>query len=97
MSGLKQIAARRGLPAHRYSRLFYREFIENVRRHGRLREMEFMTRYFAAMKNPLLPFRFAVLGLKLMARGKVGLQLPSGGKRPLEALFKKVDELESRS
>ncbi len=96
MSGLKQAAARRGLAAHRASVLFYREFIDSVRRHGRVRELEFMSLYFAAMKNPLLPLRFAALGLKLMARGKVALELPSRGRRPLEALFRKVEELEGR-
>jgi heterodisulfide reductase subunit C len=48
------------------------------------------------MKSPILPFRFAVLGLKLMSKGKVTLQLPSRGTRPLEGLFEKVQELEGR-
>lgn len=95
MSGLKQAAARRGLAEYRVSTLFYEKFIESVRRHGRVREVEFMTLYFAALKNPLMPFRFAPLGLKLMAKKKVALQLPSRGRRPLAALFRKVEELEA--
>ena len=56
MSALKQIAAREGMVQHRQGILFYRSFLESVRRHGRVREMEFMTLYFNGMKNPLLPF-----------------------------------------
>jgi heterodisulfide reductase subunit C len=59
--------------------------------------MEFMTHYFAALNNPLAPFRFASLGIKLMRKRKISLQLPSKGQRPLEAIFQKVEELESGS
>jgi heterodisulfide reductase subunit C len=96
MSRLKQAAARRNLPGYRSSSLFYRKFMESVRRHGRVREMEFMTLYFAAMRNPFLPLRFAALGMKLMAKGKISVELPSRGTRPLEAMFAKIHELEGR-
>jgi heterodisulfide reductase subunit C len=56
--------------------------------------MEFMTLYFSALKSPWVPFKFAPLGMKLMQKGKVSLQLPSKGTSPLEKLFKKVAELE---
>ena len=95
MGALKQIAAREHLVNYRQSTLFYKNFMDSVRRHGRVREMEFMTLYFAAMKNPFLPFRFAPLGMKLLARGKVSVQMPSRGRRPLESIFRKVEELES--
>ena len=94
MGALKQIAAREGLSQYRQSSLFYKSFLESVRRHGRLREMEFMTLYFNAMKNPLLPLRFAALGMKLMLKGKVALQIPSKGNGALAALFRKAAELE---
>jgi heterodisulfide reductase subunit C len=94
MSALKQIAARDNLGRYRHSTLFYKKFIESVRRHGRVREMEFMTLYFSALKSPWVPFKFAPLGMKLMQKGKVSLQLPSKGTSPLEKLFKKVAELE---
>jgi heterodisulfide reductase subunit C len=97
MSRLKQAASRKGLAAHRTSTHFYLAFLESVRRHGRVREMEFMTLYFSSLKNPLLPFRFAPLGIKLVAKGKVPLQLPAKGESPLAALFRKVEELEARS
>ena len=69
--------------------------MESVRRHGRVREMEFMTLYFAAMKNPILPLRFTPLGIKLMRKGKVSVQIPSKGRSTLSTIFKKVEELEA--
>jgi heterodisulfide reductase subunit C len=97
MEALKQIAAKENLAAYKQSTLFYKNFIKSLRRHGRVREMEFMTTYFSALKNPLAPFRFASLGFRLIKKRKISLQLPSKGRRPLEAIFKKVEELESRS
>ena len=97
MALLKQIAARRGLSQYKQSTLFYKNFMESVRRHGRVREMEFMTLYFAAMKNPLVPLRFTPLGMKLMSKGKVSLKIPSKGSGALNAVFKKVEELEAGS
>ena len=94
MAALKRAAARKGLKSCRSEIHFYRAFIDSVRRHGRVREMEFMTLYMARMKSPLLPLRFAPLGLKLMGKGKVPLQLPSRGKGKLEALFNRVETLE---
>ena len=94
MAALKRLAARRGLKAYRSSTYFYREFINSVQRHGRVREMEFMVLYMARMKSPLLPLRFTPLGLKLLGKGKVPLQLPSKGQGKLKALFDKVQSLE---
>ncbi len=96
MSALKQVAARENMPKQRRSTQFYLKFMESVRRHGRVREMEFMTLYFAAMKHPLLPFQFAPLGLKLMAKGKVSFQFPSKGLGRLEGMFRKAEELEAK-
>jgi len=96
MGALKQIAARENLAKYKQSTLFYKNFMDSVRRHGRVREMEFMTLYFASMKNPFIPLRFAPLGMKLMIKGKVSVQIPTRGQRPLESLFRKVEELEGR-
>ena len=92
---LKQIAAKERLPRYKKSTRFYESFISSVRRHGKVREMEFMTLYFLSMKNPFLPLKFSSLGVRLMGRGKVSLQVPSRGKRPLEYLFRKVEEMEA--
>ena len=96
MGALKQIASRENLAKYRQSFLFYKSFIKSVRNHGRVREMEFMTLYFTSMKNPFVPFRFAALGMRLMLKKKISLQIPSKGKRPLEAIFRKIEELEER-
>lgn len=94
MAALKRAAARQDLVACRAGIHFSRAFTESVRRHGRVREMEFMALYLARMKSPLLPLRFAPLGLRLMSKGKVPLQFPSRGRGKLEALFTKVETLE---
>jgi heterodisulfide reductase subunit C len=94
MSTLKQIAAHAGISRYRRSSLFYDCFLESVRRHGRVREMEFMSLYFSRLKDPFEPLRFASLGIKLALKGKVPLQLPSKGSGKLEAIFRKVGEMD---
>ena len=96
MSALKQIAAKENLAPYKKSIQFYKNFMESVRRHGRVREMEFMTLYFSSMKNPIIPLRFASLGLKLMKKRKVSIQIPSKGHGPLDAIFRKAAELEEQ-
>ena len=96
MSALKQIAAKENLALYKKSIRFYKSFMESVRRHGRVREMEFMTLYFLSMKNPFMPLQFALLGMKLMRKGKVSIEIPSKGSGALEAIFHKVEELEKR-
>jgi len=94
METLKGIAFARREKQCRTSRLFYEQFMQTVRRHGRIHEMAFMTRYFTAMKSPVAPFRFAPLGMKLMGKGKVELGAGKSEATPLDELFKKVRELE---
>jgi heterodisulfide reductase subunit C len=94
MSLLKQVASKLKLKQFRRSSLFYSAFLDSVKLHGRVKEMEFMTHYFVSMKNPVLPFAYASLGLKLLAKGKIRPEFVSGGKGKLNALFKKVAELE---
>lgn len=97
MEALKQIAARENLTQYKNSVQFYKAFIQSVRRHGRVNEMEFMTLYFAALKNPLTPLRFAPLGMKLLSKGKVSVLPPLRRERPLESVFRNVAALEERS
>ena len=94
MSLLKQAASKLKLKKFKSSSLFYKAFLDSVKKHGRVREMEFMTHYFISMKNPVIPFGYASLGLKLLAKGKIRPELPSGCKGKLDALFEKVAELE---
>ena len=97
MERLKGIAFDRREKRHRGPRLFYEQFLETVRRHGRIHEMVFMSRYFTARANPVVPFRFAPLGLKLMRKGKVELGSGGHGSKTLDALFDKVAELDRAS
>ena len=94
MSALKQIAAKENLAPYKKSTRFYKSFMESVCRHGRVREMELMALYFLSMRNPFLPLQFAALGMKLMGKGKLSFELPSKGNGALEAIFRKVEELE---
>jgi len=94
MHALKQAAARERLPLYHPVTAFFRHFMESVRRHGRVNELELMTFYLAEMKNPLLPLRYSGLGVRLAAKGKLPLRWPLRRKRPLEALFRKAAELE---
>jgi len=97
MDALKQIAAKESPAEYKDSVLFYKNFIRSVRRHGRVREMEFMTNYFATLKRPLAPFRFASLGIKLLVRGKVSINWFPKARFPLEKIFQKVNELEKHT
>lgn len=96
MGYLKRIAAKKGFRPYKTSTRFYESFMESVRRHGKVHETEFMGLYFLSMKNPLLPFRFMPLGIRLYRKKKIHLEIPGTGKqeRPLERIFQKVSELE---
>jgi heterodisulfide reductase subunit C len=96
MDALKQIAARESLAKYRQSALFYKHFLQSVRRHGRVNEMEFMAFYFAALRNPFIPLRYAPLGARLMLKRKVSVAVPLTARRPLEAIFRNVEALEDR-
>ena len=97
MNDLKQMAARENLPGYKKSGLFYKNFIESVRRNGRVREMEFMSLYFLSMKNPFTALKFAPLGMKLLSKKKISVRIPSTGKGAfdLDPIFRKVEEIET--
>ena len=97
MGKLKQIAAREDIKAHKKSIRFYKSFLDSVRRHGRVHEMEFMTLYFLSMKNPFAPLKFTPLGMKLMGKRKLSIEIPSREPNSLENIFRKVEEMEERS
>jgi heterodisulfide reductase subunit C2 len=94
MSALKQIAVSEKLGRYKSSNLFYGAFMESVRRHGRVREMEFMTLYFISMRNPMVPLKFTPLGMRLMAKRKIAIEFPSKGTGRLDALFRRAESLE---
>jgi heterodisulfide reductase subunit C2 len=98
IGALKRLAVAEGLAIDKKSPLFYRSFLATVRRYGRVREMEMMARYFLSLKSPLTPIEFTPLGIKLMAKGKITLQMPSfSGEGKLDAIYRKVEELEGSS
>lgn len=99
MAELKRLAVARGITSKdKKSSLFYRAFLDSVRRYGRVREMEMMARYFVSLKDPFIPMGFTPLGLKLMMKGKLSPQMPSMFcKGKLDAIFSKVKELEASS
>lgn len=97
MGALKQIAASENLKLYKKSIRFYKSFMDSVRRHGRVHEMEFMTLYFLSMKSPFLPLKFTPLGLRLLGKRKVSIEIPSREPNALEAIFRKVEEVEGRS
>jgi heterodisulfide reductase subunit C len=93
---LKQLALREGIVEWPESTAFYRAFSDVMRRYGHMREIEFIVRYFLAT-NPLAALGYAGLGLTLLRRGKVHLEVPRlGGEGRLDRLFDRVAELEGR-
>lgn len=90
MAALKRLATAMNAPAMRRSADFYRHFLANLRRNGRVRESSVMFQYFVWSTGPVGALKFTPLGLRLMRRGK--LEFPVGG-RPdlrLEPLFEKA-------
>jgi len=96
MAALKQVALREGYTKYRQSTQFYKQFMNSVRRHGRVNEMEFMSFYFAALMNPFISLRFAPLGMRFMMKRKISLAFPFMGHSPLDAIFRKVEEMEEQ-
>jgi heterodisulfide reductase subunit C len=98
IGALKRLAIAEGRYKEKKSPLFYKTFIITVRRYGRVRELELMTRSFISLKNPVAPFGFTPLGVKLMAKGKISPQMPTFfGPGKLDKIFRKVQELEASS
>jgi len=95
---LTQMARVQNPEAFKHSHQFYHEFIKSVRRHGRVNEAEFMTLFFWSVKNPMLPFQYASLGMKLLQKKKISIPRPwEKDKNRMEKIFHKVRELEEQS
>jgi heterodisulfide reductase subunit C len=98
MGALKRLAAAEGVGKHKQSSYFYSTFMDTVRRYGRVKEFEFMNRYFLAIKNPFFPAGFAPVGMKLMLKRKLPLEIPAMIREGrFDKLFNKVRELETGS
>ena len=95
MGLLTQMARIQNPEPFKHSHRFYQEFLESVRRHGRVNETEFMSLFFWSMKNPILPFQYASLGMKLLQKKKISIPHPwQKDQNGLEKIFNKVRELE---
>ena len=76
MDALRQLSVQHGTAseAHRRTILFQQVFLENIRRNGRLRELElvgvFKTRAFLEDRSIPLLLKDAMLAPKMMRRGK---------------------------
>jgi heterodisulfide reductase subunit C2 len=96
MAALKRLASVEGDRANIKKALFYQEFMRSVEQNGRVHEMGFMSHYFLAMHDPLLPLTYGPLGLKLLRKGK--LRLGGGRQRGrLGPLFAKIRSMEAAS
>jgi heterodisulfide reductase subunit C len=95
IGALKRMAIGEGRFRDKKSPLFYKTFMNTIRRYGRVREMELMARYFLSLRNPVVPVGFTPLGVKLLVKGKITPRMPTlFGKGKLDAIFRKVRELE---
>jgi heterodisulfide reductase subunit C len=94
MGLLKLAASRMDKKPFRRTGRFYKAFMDSVEKHGRVKEMDLMTHFFIAMKNPMVPLSFTPLGVRLLLRGKVHPEFSMGAKDKLSRLFKKTAELE---
>jgi heterodisulfide reductase subunit C len=93
---LKQLAIQQQIKQYRESTYFYVAFSDVMRRYGRMRETEFMARYFMST-NPLDALGYASMGLTLLRRGKLKPEMPSlRGEGKLAKLFDRVAEMEGR-
>ena len=94
---LKQIAIQRRIAKYRESTNFYHVFADTFRRYGRMREMEFMARYFITT-NPFAALGLSGMALAMLSRGKIKPEMPKlGGEGRLDKLFARVAELEGRT
>ena len=93
---LKQLAIQEGIKEYPESTCFYKAFGEVMRRYGRMREMEFMARYFLST-DIFAALDYVPMGLAMLSRGKIRIELPRLiGKGKLDKLFNKVAELEGK-
>ena len=80
MDALRSEAYRRGKTSEKQAPviLFQKAFLDNIRRNGRLDEIELIAQFkisgFAATRSPRFLFKDASLGLKLQARKKLHLR-----------------------
>ncbi|MCL4459894.1 MAG: 4Fe-4S dicluster domain-containing protein [Chloroflexi bacterium] len=96
MSSLKRLAMAEGIRGRERIARFYKAFVETIRRHGRMHEVEFIAIYLGR-KDPFSLLERAPLGLALWRKGKLSLiPIEMKRKNDLAILFRKVAELEGQ-
>ena len=97
MLTLKRMAVSTGMEKFNSSARFYEAFIDVVRRHGRLHEVELMTIFLSKAKH-VAAVSYARLGFALWRKRRVSLNVSEvniKGLDQIEAIFRKVEELEA--
>jgi heterodisulfide reductase subunit C len=93
---LKNLAIQKRFEKYKESTRFYQAFSDVMRIYGRMREVEFMARYFL-MTNPFAALGFTGMAVTMLMRGKLKPEVPKlGGEGRLDKLFKRVAELEAQ-
>jgi heterodisulfide reductase subunit C len=100
MHDLKQMAYRGHMARYKPSTAFYGHFMNTIRRHGRIRETEFISRYFLTMtpSKPIAAAKLYRTGIQAAsAKGKMAIEYPfaAPGKRSLEKIFQKAESMEA--
>ncbi len=98
MSTLKRISISAGMEKLSSSARFYKAFTYIVRLHGRLHDIELMSTFFGRARR-LDATNYTRLGFTLWRKGKVSLDASSASIKRLdqiEAIYRKVEELEAR-
>nr|WP_281171571.1 4Fe-4S dicluster domain-containing protein [Desulfovibrio inopinatus] len=96
IGALKRLAGQETSVGVDQNAAFYRTFLDNIHRYGRIQETDLMLRYFIAKRDVFLPLQYVPLGMKLMRKGK--LHMPSTERRgKLDSLFNSVARLEDKT
>ena len=98
MSILTQTAGRENPGLFKRSHAFHDAFLSSVETNGRVNETQFMALYFWEIKNPVLPLKYAALGMKLVSKGRITRPFFALKKRSkkLKKLFDTTREMEGR-
>lgn len=86
---LRKVAIKEGMASDRDVWLFDELFVESVKHHGRLHEMEAIMRYKAAKRNFFEDMR---MGMNMLLKGRMGL-LPHNIKdrKGIKEIFRKIE------
>jgi heterodisulfide reductase subunit C len=96
VAALKRLATGQEVQGSQKHSAFYRTFLDNIHKYGRIQEMDLMLHYFLAMRDPRLPFEYTPLGVKMLFKGKLHTA-SSRQKGKLAPMFEKVRQMEEKA